>query len=183
MKSGLKWTGERLVPTELHEIAVEHLARYAFCMPLMQSKTVLDLACGEGYGTHLLSQAAKEIIGVDIDRLTVAHAQARYGNGKTKFAEAPANKLPFEDSYFDVAVSFETLEHLYEQDEMIGEIKRVLKKDGALIISTPNKEEHSRISPEVNPFHAKELDKEEFKVTYRLGHLLLSPVKWLNKKK
>lgn len=63
----------------------------------------------------------------------------------------------------NVAVSFETLEHLEDHQGMLQELKRVFKKNGLLIISTPNKLYYSDKSNYINKFHVKELYKNEFK--------------------
>src|SRR5215216_5058132 len=121
MSSALKWTGERMVPSLLNEIAVEHLARYAFCMSLVKGKKILDMACGEGYGSYLLSKIAAEVKGVDIDESTVFHAAANYHTSNLSFIQGDAADLPFGDKYFDVIISFETIEHLEKQVQALIE--------------------------------------------------------------
>jgi len=60
----LEWTGERYVPgMEGAEIGYEHLHRYAFATQFVRNKRVLDLASGEGYGSHLLAKTAKQVVG------------------------------------------------------------------------------------------------------------------------
>ena len=70
----MKFTGERYVPTEAGEIRHEHLHRYAWCARVVAGKDVLDIACGEGYGSAMLAARAKSVTGVDIDGATVQHA-------------------------------------------------------------------------------------------------------------
>jgi protein-L-isoaspartate O-methyltransferase len=55
------WTGERLEPHITNETMLEHLHRYAVAVELVNGRTVLDIACGEGYGTSLLSAKAEKI--------------------------------------------------------------------------------------------------------------------------
>ncbi len=164
MSSFLKWTGERMVPTVLNEIAVEHLARYAFCLSLVSGKKVLDVACGEGYGSYLLSNVAFQVIGLDIDKKTILHAIKKYNHSNLSFVRGNVLELPFPDGEFDAVISFETIEHLENQDQMLVELKRVMKKDGLLLISTPNKSVHSDQQAHDNKFHIKELDKKEFSI-------------------
>ena len=161
MSKTMKWTGERLVPTVLNEIAVEHLARYSFAVSLAKGKKILDIACGEGYGSYHLSKVAAEVVGVDINAETIAYAASKYIASNLRFAEGNAVQLPLPDQYFDVVVSFETIEHLEQQQQMLAEIKRVLTPGGILIISTPNKV-HSEMQQHKNLFHEKELTREEF---------------------
>jgi ubiquinone/menaquinone biosynthesis C-methylase UbiE len=125
-------------------------------------KTVLDIACGEGYGTNLLSKFAKTIAGVDIDKQTVVEAKLKYSAENIQFAQGDTSNIPFPDSTFDVVVSFETIEHHDKHDEMITEIKRVLKPDGVFIISTPDKYVYTDLKGVKNKFHVKELYKKEF---------------------
>lgn len=63
---------------------------------------------------------------------------------------------------FDVIICFEALEHVEEQEQLLSEIKRLLKDEGLLIISTPNKKIHGDEENFVNPFHKKELEFIEF---------------------
>jgi protein-L-isoaspartate O-methyltransferase len=62
----MEFTGERYVPTEAGEVRHEHLHRYAWCRPLIDGKAVLDIACGEGYGSALMARRARSVVGVDI---------------------------------------------------------------------------------------------------------------------
>ena len=110
----LPWTGERYVPQVSGNIALEHLHRYAFASGLSEGKRVLDIACGEGYGSEMLSRNAKSVVGVDIDPATVAHAMTKYRSPKMKFIEGACEKIPLPDKSVDLVVSFETLEHIDE---------------------------------------------------------------------
>ena len=73
----MNFTGERFVPQLRGQIYYEHFHRYAAALPLVNGKEVLDIACGEGYGTAYLAMAAESVIGVDIDEASVRHAAAR----------------------------------------------------------------------------------------------------------
>src|SRR5438874_12503867 len=84
----LQFTGERFVPGTEGEIAHEHWHRYAFARGLVAGKRVLDVACGEGYGSALLCEVAQSVVGIDIDRTTIAHATQTYpGSENLRFAE------------------------------------------------------------------------------------------------
>lgn len=160
--SPLPFTGERFTPECVREIWYEHWHRYAFARRLAAGKRVLDAACGEGYGSALLAQVAAEVVGVDIDSTSVEHARARYAaNPGLSFERADAAKLPFADGSFDVIVSFETLEHLAEQEQMIAGFARVLRDDGVLLVSSPDKRTYSEVSGFRNEFHVRELYREE----------------------
>lgn len=158
----LEFTGERFIPEESGQIAFEHLHRYYFARKLVGGKDVLDVACGEGYGSDILARVAKSVVGVDIASQAVAHAKARYVRENLGFVEGSAAALPFEDHKFDVVVSFETIEHHDRHEEMMLEISRVLRPGGVLVISSPDKQHYSIATGCNNPFHVKELFLEEF---------------------
>lgn len=159
----LTFTGERFLPSCEREIWYEHYHRYAMALQWVEGLDVLDAACGEGYGSELLATKAKSVTGVDISEKTITHAQHKYQKENLKFVTANVIKLPFKDNAFDVVVSFETLEHLIEHEELIKEFKRVLKTTGLLIISTPDKKEYSDKTGFDNEYHLKELYQPEFK--------------------
>ena len=158
----MKFTGERFIPTEQGRIRLEHYHRYATVLDIINEKDVLDLACGEGYGSFLMSKTARSVTGIDISDEAVRHASRNYKRSNLKFGRGSASALEVPDASFDVVVSFETIEHLAEQEEMIKEIRRVLRPDGFLIISSPNRPIYSEESGENNEFHIKELDFDEF---------------------
>ncbi len=140
----------------------EHWHRYHFIKSLVKDKVIADIACGEGYGSFLLSSSAQSVIGVDVDKDTITSAKKKYSNtSNLKYLQSNALDLNIDDNSFDVVVSFETLEHLTEQEELLGEFSRVLKPEGILIISTPDKEVYSEENDH-NHFHVKELTKKEF---------------------
>lgn len=163
-KKKLEWTGERLT-TELESVygVIEHLHRYAIAQQIVKNKIVLDIASGEGYGSHLLSKFAFKTYGVDIDAKSVAHANEKYANENLNFIVGSTDLIPLEDNSIDLVVSFETIEHHNKHDLMIQEIKRVLKKDGVLLISSPEKSIYSERDAN-NPFHVKEITLDEFEV-------------------
>jgi len=163
----MNFTGERYIPNiiaEDDEIKLEHLQRYQSVKDLIKGKVVLDAACGEGYGSDILANYAEKIYGMDIDEETINHAENKYIKSNLQFLKGSIAKLPFVDGYFDVVVSFETIEHVGEdiQKLFLNEVKRVLKEDGILVISTPNKKVYTDKRDYQNPFHIREFYKEEF---------------------
>lgn len=122
----------------------------------------LDAACGEGYGSALLAEAAGSVEGVDISEAAIEHARQRYGDIQNlTFHAADCTSLPFADDEFDRVVSFETLEHLEEQDQLLAEFRRVLKPDGCLVLSSPDKAVYSDQQNTDNEFHVRELYRDE----------------------
>lgn len=161
--SQLLFTGERLVPGVFGKIAVEHLHRYALTFEFAKGKKVLDIASGEGYGSNLLADYANQVKGVDISAESIFHAQNTYKKSNLDFQVGSVLEIPAESESFDLVVSFETIEHIEDHQRMISEIKRVLKQNGVLIISTPEKSIYSDQANYSNPFHEKELYESEFK--------------------
>ena len=133
---------ERIQVNHPHETSLAlHRARYDFAANHVLDKVILDVACGVGYGSQILAKTgAKHVTGVDIDPASVEEAKAHYALPNTNFLVASAEKLPFPDDSFDLAVSFETIEHLANPTLFIDELYRVLRPGGSLIISTPNRE-------------------------------------------
>lgn len=165
MGINLDFTGERFIPNESdEELEIEHTQRYNMLNQLVENKSVLDAACGEGYGSFLLSNSAAKVIGIDIDSETINHAKKRYVKDNLDYFVTSIDHMPFPDHSFDIIVSFETLEHVDEQMQLafLKEVQRLLKENGTFIISTPNKKYYSDQRGYSNNFHVKELYKEEF---------------------
>ena len=156
----LENTGERRIPGKANrQMYLEHMARYIFAGKFAEGKLVLDLACGTGYGSYYLAlHGAKKTIGVDISEEAVGYAKDLYEVADLHFEVMDVRKLAFKDKSFDVIVAFEIIEHIREQEEFLKEIRRVLKDDGVLLISTPN----SKVYSGKNRFHLKEMGYEEF---------------------
>lgn len=155
----LEYTGERMVPEKAdHHTFWEHIYRYRFATGYASNRRVLDIACGEGYGTRALQEAgAASVVGVDISEASCAHARRRYG---VDARPGNAEQTPFADRSFELVVSFETIEHLARPAAFLGECLRLLVPGGLLIISTPNRCVYS--ANQRNPFHCSEMDEEEF---------------------
>ncbi|GGK78159.1 glycosyltransferase [Rufibacter glacialis] len=165
----MEFTGERFVPTtELltDEIGIEHLHRYETCVGFVNNKDVLDIACGVGYGSALFAKNARTVIGIDIDSISIEYATQTYSSHNTnlRFLTGSVAKIPLPDNSIDVVVSFETIEHVDEptQHAFLQEVKRVLRNNGSLIISTPDRANYSERYNYVNEFHIKEFNAEEF---------------------
>lgn len=162
---GEEYTPERYEPDQYKAspIAYEHWHRYLSITSLVQDKSVLDVACGNGYGSNLLSSYASEVLGVDIDKAVIDSCKKNYIKNCLSFDVGTVSSLPVDSGSVDVVVSFETIEHVSEsdQDRFMLEVNRVLRPDGVLIISTPNLSS-PRYSGVDNMFHLKEYDKKEF---------------------
>ncbi len=152
------------------EIWYEHFHRYVFAQPLVAGKIVLDAACGEGYGSALLAETATRVVGIDRAPEVIHHANSTYSDHKNlEFLQGDCTALSQPDDSFDAVISFETLEHLEQQESMLLEFRRVLKEDGFLVISSPDKKTYSDINGFENPFHVRELYRDDLET-------LISPV-------
>ncbi|MGI4802080.1 MAG: class I SAM-dependent methyltransferase [Janthinobacterium lividum] len=171
----LTWTGERLTSEAGGQVEIEHLHRYLLARDHCRGLDVLDVAAGEGYGTALLAQVAKSATGVEISGEAAAHAAREYIRPNLRYLQGDARKIPMGDASVDVVVSFETVEHLFEQDVFLSEIKRVLRPGGRLVMSSPNSEAYSPPGSEANPYHVRELSRLEFVdlVGRHFGHVQL----------
>jgi glycosyltransferase involved in cell wall biosynthesis/protein-L-isoaspartate O-methyltransferase len=158
----LEFTGERYVPEVGGSIELEHVHRYLQAREIAAGRTVLDIASGEGYGSFILAHAAARVLGVDISAEAVEHARVRYRRENLEFRVGDCAAIPVPDASVDLVVSFETIEHHTRHEEMMREVKRVLKPGGAILISSPDKQHYSIDPGYNNEYHVKELFKEEF---------------------
>ncbi|MFH1744598.1 MAG: class I SAM-dependent methyltransferase [bacterium] len=155
---------ERLVlnsKTKENIIYDEHLVRYIFASKFVKDKIVLDVACGSGYGAQILANAgAKEITAIDASEEALVQARKNNSKENIKYIFGKAEDVKENDQTFNLIASFETIEHLKpeDHDKFLSELARVLKSDGRLIISTPNK----KVFLQKNPYHLKEYLKDEF---------------------
>ncbi len=162
------------------EIWYEHWHRYALARQLSQHCTVLDVACGEGYGAAMVAETAYKVVGVDLSADVIQHAKNNYGHHTNlQFVTASCECLPFSDASFDFAISFETIEHIEQQKEFIAELARVLRPDGILILSSPNKRLYSDAHDYHNEFHVRELYRNELE---ELLHVTFPHIFWLGQK-
>jgi SAM-dependent methyltransferase len=152
-------TGERFDPPLMSGrlIEAEHFARYAWAAQFASGKRVLDAACGMGYGTAMLAAgSANEVVGVDLDEAVIARVSADPPKGAS-FRVADLRRLPFGEDEFDLVVCFEAIEHVPEPEVVLDQLARVLRPDGLLIVSTPNRDVYTP----GNPFHLRELTPNE----------------------
>jgi len=128
----------------------------------------------------MMAENAARVTGVDISVDAVRHARSRYGHqANLEFVSASCDSLPFPDASFDLAISFETIEHIETQQAFIAELARVLRPDGVLLLSSPNKRLYSDAHDYHNEFHVRELYRDELEELLRAT---FSHRSWLGQK-
>jgi 2-polyprenyl-3-methyl-5-hydroxy-6-metoxy-1,4-benzoquinol methylase len=163
-ESTVRWPERLPVPTSKRDHTQrEHVERYKWARERVHG-VVLDAACGTGYGSAILSQRA-HVIGLDRDSDAVRIANAVAPAARIVQAELPA--LEFADGSFDFVVSFETVEHVEDDVQLVSEMRRVLKPGGALLMSTPNGAMSWVQDP--NPWHHREYELEELRALLERG--------------
>jgi SAM-dependent methyltransferase len=132
-------------------------SRYEFAARYVEGKRVLDIGCGEGYGSAMLAERAAHVVGTDCSEEAIEYAAAKYRLPNLEFRCMPAEKHAFADGSFDVVVCLELIEHVQSYVAVMEEMHRLLKPGGILILSTPNKDVTSpgREKP-IHGFHVHE---------------------------
>lgn len=115
--------------------------RYRFAYQFCKGKDVLELACGAGQGLGYLAEAAKRIVGSDIDEKNLSFARREYSGRKDiEIHGFDAQDIPFGDRSFDVVILYEALYYIEDAGRFINEAYRILRDDGIIIICSVNKD-------------------------------------------
>jgi len=143
------------------EIEQEHLQRYKYALNYINNKTVLDIACGSGYGSYFLAKNGnpKHIVGVDISKDSIRYANHRYSHQNIERVVANA-EVYSRSNYFDTVLSFETIEHLVDFESFLKNVYTSLIKGGKLLISTPIVPSTQLVCN--NPYHVIEWSFADF---------------------
>ena len=159
---------------EEYLLYLRHLKAYDFALKYVQGKSVLDVGCGSGYGTALLSKFSSHAIGIDISEELIRYSRKRWKRRNLEFRHVKSSwvgdGLPFDECSFDVCVSFQVIEHIHPKNiegYLLG-IKKILKEGGIFVVSTPNS--RLRLLPFQKPwnrFHMKEYDYKELGNLFR----------------
>ena len=140
-----------------------HIARYEFALKFIKKGgETLDCACGSGYGSAILARKAGKVIGIDKDKKSIKFAKKHYGGERIEFIEKDLFKIKYHNEFFDNIVSIETIEHLKDCVPFLKNAKRMLKKGGTLILSTPMLRYKNGKPYITNPFHLNEMPREKF---------------------
>ncbi len=152
-------SGERFVPEGWRGrlIAIEHESRYRWAEGLARDRDILDVACGVGYGASILARVgARHVLGVDVSPEAIGEARARAGE-VAEFIVGDLHNIPCEDRSFDLVTCFETIEHVADPNRALAELRRVLRDDGILLLSSPNRD----VYIPGNRFHVHEYTPDE----------------------
>jgi SAM-dependent methyltransferase len=161
----LELTGERTLP----DVPAEnywyrrHLVVYEWIAARVARGVVLDMACGEGYGSDVLSRTAARVVGVDGNPEAHEHAKLRYTGPNLTF-EWGAVETFGEPASFDAVVFLQTIEHVIDPPAVLAHFRRILKPGGAAFVSTPNvlKLAPAGHAKSDNPWHLREYRAGEF---------------------
>jgi 2-polyprenyl-3-methyl-5-hydroxy-6-metoxy-1,4-benzoquinol methylase len=169
-KPTFEYDGERLVPNnqQLKNLLIEDLSKFQFASQYATNDIILDAGCGAGQGTNYLGQhGGKYVVGVDIAPEAVVYARYNYITPDLAFGQMDVSRLGFQDNTFSLVTSIEVIEHLPEPEKYVVEIRRVLKADGTLVLSTPNKLISSPTPGSMWPHHIHEFYPDELQALLR----------------
>jgi len=161
-------TSERIRPgrqisVRQHLLYLRHRFAYDFvARELRATDRVLEVGCGTGYGAAVLSERAARFVGLDVDADVVAHATEANRSKPGEFRLYDGVRIPFDDASFEVAVSFQVVEHVADDRGYVAEIARVLAPGGTLYLTTPNR--LTRVEPGRKPwnrYHLREYSPAE----------------------
>jgi SAM-dependent methyltransferase len=161
----LELTGERTLP----DVPAEnywyrrHLAVYEWIGARVIGKRVLDMACGEGYGSAVLARGAESVLGVDANPDAFEHARLRYTAQNLHFERGMVENHGEPGSY-DAVVFLQTIEHVHDPVAVLRHFSSLLADGGVAYVSTPNR---LTLAPpgaakSDNPWHLKEYRAHEF---------------------
>jgi 2-polyprenyl-3-methyl-5-hydroxy-6-metoxy-1,4-benzoquinol methylase len=159
---------ERITPDNSAEwqlLGIQHLQRYEFASRLTQGKSVLDLACGNGYGAYTLANlGAGNVMAVDLDADAIEYAKAHYSGHNVRYFCEDCFEVRPQSGGVDVITSFETIEHLDEPKRFVHHMRELIAPEGCLIISAPNTLRYKRAArPVLNSHHLSEPTYDEFR--------------------
>lgn len=137
-----------------------HLDRYRFASKYTSGQTIVDIACGTGYGSSILvnNGDASSVLGIDIDDKAIDYAKRHYGAANCRFVASNANQTEVASQSIDLVVSFETIEHVDDDRALLQEFNRILKPGGTLICSTPNQWPTDDATHHVREYGLREFD-------------------------
>jgi SAM-dependent methyltransferase len=131
------------LPASPEQLAMQYF-RYRMAARLSAGKSVLEIGCGSGMGLPYLGESARMVVGGDYTMGLLREARTQLP--EAHLVQTDAQHLPFADASLDVALMLEMIYYVPDQDAAFAECRRVLKKDGTLMVCVPNPER-----PDFNP--------------------------------
>ena len=160
----LSLTGERTLPDvpEENYWYRRHLAVYEWIAQRVAGRRVVDLACGEGYGSAVLARTASSVVGVDANPDAFEHARLKYTTGRVTFER---DMIETWSGDVDCVVFLQTIEHVQDPDAVLARLADMIGPQGIAFVSTPNLLTLAEPGAEKsgNPWHIKEYRAEEFR--------------------
>jgi SAM-dependent methyltransferase len=160
----LELTGERTLPDvpEENYWYRRHLAVYEWIAERVAGRRVVDMACGEGYGSEVMARTARSVVGVDANPEAHEHARLRYVRPNLRFERDLVERFA---EPCDAVVFLQTIEHVRNPEEILAHFRSMLAPGGVVYVTTPNL---LTLAPEGaeksdNPWHVKEYRAEEFR--------------------
>jgi ubiquinone/menaquinone biosynthesis C-methylase UbiE len=146
--------------------AAVHLGRYSIVRSLCPGRRVLDVACGEGYGSDFMSRwGAKHVDGVDSSAEAIATSRKLFGSETVFFTQGRAEQVDeiFSTRSFDLIVALETVEHVEDPDRFLMALCRLQSREGVIVISCPNDWWYYPAANQSNPHHRRKYRFDEFR--------------------
>jgi SAM-dependent methyltransferase len=160
----LQLTGERTLPDvpEENYWFQRHLVVYRWIASRVGGRRVVDLACGEGYGSAELARTAASVVGVDANPDAFEHARLKYSGPKLSFER---NMIELWDGDVDCVVFLQTIEHVQDPDAMLAHVRELIEPGGVAYVSTPNVLTLAPKGAERsgNPWHVREYKPHEYR--------------------
>ena len=161
----LELTGERTLPDvpEENYWFQRHLAVYEWIGARVIGKRVIDMACGEGYGSEVLSRSAASVLGLDANPEAHEHARLRYRRQNLRFDRGVVEAYG-EPGAYDAVVFLQTIEHVQDPGGVLRHFRSILAPGGIAYVSTPNVLTLAPAgeSRSGNPWHVREYRAQEF---------------------
>lgn len=143
----------------------QYLAQYKLASRFVKGAKVLDLGCGQGYGSRFLFElGALEVTGVDISGTDILWAQEHHGRDGVGYIVSDAKDLPFAAKSFDLVTCFQLFERVRLPDAVLQQIAKVLRPEGKFIATTVNRKRYSTLTEApAESTHLQEFDLDEYR--------------------
>jgi len=151
-----------MIPAGEGEVSIvfaRHKLTYEYALRFVEGKSVLDAGCGTGYGSNILASRARHVSAIDLSAEAIDYCLTHYAAPNLDFVQMDVTQLGFHRA-FEVAVSFQVIEHLPDPGAFLTSLKQAVTPGGTILLATPNVRT-PRTGDAVNPFHCSEMNHEE----------------------